>query len=146
MIVLVKQASLIACSLKVVDFYKDTKQDRDKERVCQYDDPCSHFCMLQTKIFFYLFIGKQVKLTNLQNFLLISKTLVVRNGSLIKWSMPSSSINLFRYGCYALTGQISGQEEPVSGHKDYGTVSLVVNDCFICQMSSCQYIGGGLDR
>ena len=34
MIVLVKQASLIACSLKVVDFYKDTKQDRDKERVC----------------------------------------------------------------------------------------------------------------
>ena len=39
----------------------------------------------------------------------------------------------FPLPCFGLTGLISGQTEPVSGHKDYGNVSLVVNGYFIGQ-------------
>ena len=44
----------------------------------------------------------------------------------------SSSINYFRYEAYVLVGLVSGLEEPVSWHKKYEIVSLVVNDYFIC--------------
>ena len=46
--------------------------------------------------------------------------------------LASSSINLFRYEAYALTGWLSGTREPVLVHKNCGNVSLVVNDYFIC--------------
>ena len=45
--------------------------------------------------------------------------------------MTSSSIYIFRYEAYALTGWLSGTREPVLGHKDFENVSLVVNDYFI---------------
>ena len=40
----------------------------------------------------------------------------------------SSSIYIFRYEAYALTGLKSGQTELVLGHKICEDVSLVVND------------------
>ena len=51
--------------------------------------------------------------------------------TICKPKVGSSSINLFRYGFYVLTGWLSGTREPVSGHKNCGDVSLVVNDYFI---------------
>ena len=42
--------------------------------------------------------------------------------------ITSSSIHLFRYGYYALTGLDLGLGEPVLGHKDFVNVSLVVNE------------------
>ena len=45
--------------------------------------------------------------------------------------ISSSSINLFPYEAYALTGFVCGQTEPVLVHKDCRDVSLVVNDYFI---------------
>ena len=62
-------------------------------------------------------------------FKIIIRHLTLENLLII--SKLSSSINLFRYGFYALTGWLSGTREPVLGHKNCGNVSLVVNDYFI---------------
>ena len=47
----------------------------------------------------------------------------------------SSSINLFRYEAYALTGLECGVGEPVLVHRDCRDVSLVVNNNICMKLS-----------
>ena len=64
--------------------------------------------------------------------LLSINTFVINISNCTKDNKGSSSINLFRYGYYALTGLEVGVGEPVLGHNDFENVSLVVNAYFIC--------------
>ena len=48
-----------------------------------------------------------------------SPHLQVKHNFDLKILTSSSSINYFRYGCYALTGLESGVGEPVLYHKDF---------------------------
>ena len=60
----------------------------------------------------------------------LSKRKPVQGYSVIQ-NKNSSSINLFRYEAYALTGWLSGTREPVLVHEKNWIVSLVVNGYFI---------------
>ena len=54
----------------------------------------------------------------------------------------SSSIYIFRYEAYALTGWMLGHGEPVLGHKYCGDVRLVVSDYFIAVGSESTFETG----